>query len=193
MKNSNETKSSGTNSAYINLIKDFRYLMSQMAYLTKAYFTAVFSGYGNADAIANRLYDLPNSFKVKAELVFGKQLSEEFLNLMSLHIVYLQSLAHALMSGDQTTANYTTKQLYGNAEDMAAQYGKVNPFWNEKQWKTLLYNYTGMLIQYAVALASKDFEKDLDIFDRMLLSALLIGDYQADGFMQYVSAAEADV
>lgn len=177
-----------TTFAYLNLVKDFRFLMTQLAYLTRGYFVAVFSGFGNAEATANRLYDLPNRFKEKAELIFGTPLSEEFLNLLSLHVTYIQLLANALLSGDQDAANYSTQQLYNNASDIAEYYAKSNPFWDQTQWRTLLFNYVSLLIQDAVALAAGDFERDLDIFDRMLLSALLMGDYQADGFIQYITA-----
>lgn len=179
--------------AYINLIKDFRFLMTQLAYLTREYFVAVFSGYGNADAIANRLYQLPAIFKGKYELVFGTPLSEEFLNLLFFHVASIQSLANALIIGDQAAADYSTRQLYKNAEDIAAHYGKINPFWDEAQWKTLLSNYVRMLIEDAVILGTRDFERDLDIFDRMLLSALLMGDYLADGFVQYITATKGGV
>ncbi len=174
--------------AYLNLVKNFRHLMTQMAFLTREYFKAVFSDYGNADTIASRLYDLPHSFQQKAELIFGTPLSEEFLHLLSLHAIYIQTLANALAKGDQAEVDYSIQRLYANAADIAAHYAKINPFWEEKQWQTLLYNYVGMLIQDAMALASGDFDKDLDIFDRMLRSALLMGDYQADGFIQYMTA-----
>jgi len=175
--------------AYINLVKDFRLLMTQLAYLTRAYFVAVFSGFGNAEQTANRLYHLPNSFQEKAELIFGTPLSEEFLNLLSLHVTYIQLLANALQSGNEEAVNYSAQQLYQNAANISEYYAKINPFWDEAQWKTLLYNYVGMAIQDAVALAARDFERDLDVFDRMLLSALLMGDYLAEGFFQYITAA----
>lgn len=181
---------SGTSYAYINLIKDFRYLMTQLAYLTREYFVAVLSGVGDPDAVAGRLYAIPGRFQDKAQLIFGAPLSEEFLNLLSMHAAYVQALADALKTGNQEAADSSTQLLYKNAGDIAAAYAKANPFWDETQWKTLLYNYVNLLIQDAVALASHDYDKELDIFDRMLLAALLMGDYQAEGFLQYITATK---
>lgn len=177
---------------YINLIKDSRFLMTQLAYLSREYLVAVFSGFGNAEAIANRLYNIPYTFQKKAQLIFGTPLSEEFLHLLTMHVTIIRSLANALQIGDQAAADYSVQQLYQNAADIAAHYAKINPFWDETHWRTLLFNYVGMLIQDAVALASRDFEKDMDIFDRMLLSALLMGDYHAEGFLDYILAAGRD-
>ena len=110
------------------------------------------------------------------------------MNLLSMHVSFIQYLADALKTGNQDAANYATQQLYKNADDLSVQYARMNPFWDEIQWKTLLYSYVNLLIQDAVTLASRDFEKEMDVFDRMLLSALMMGDYQADGFIQYITA-----
>jgi len=62
-----------------------------------------------------------------------------------------------------------------------------HPFWEEMQWKTLLYNYINLVIQDAVALDSREFDKELDIFERMLLASLAMGDYLGDGLYQMSS------
>lgn len=178
---------------YLNLVKDLRYLMTQLAYLTRLYFASVFSGYGTAEAVANKLYSLPYIFQAKAELIIGTPLSEEFMTLLSMHVSYIQYLAEALKTGNQDAANYGTQQLYKNAEALAAQYAKMNPFWDEMQWKTLLYNYVNLLIQDALALASRDFEKEMDIFDRMLLSALKMGDYLAEGLYEFLTVTKKEI
>lgn len=173
---------------YLNLAKSMRNLMAQMAYLTKLYTTSVFSGYGDAQAIANKLYSLPIRFQEKAELIFGAPLSEEFLNLLSLQVFYILSLVNAIASGNQDVANYYTQLAYQNADDIASQYAKMNPFWEEMQWKTLLYNYINLVVQDALALGAREFEKELDIFERMLLNALAMGDYLGEGLYQYMTA-----
>lgn len=174
--------------SYLNLVKDFRLLMTQLAYLTRSYFASVFSGFGNAQSIANHLNRLPIKFKEKAELIFGTPLSEEFMNLLSIYVVYIQSLAQALYHNDQANADSGVRKIYQTSDEIAAQFAKMNPFWDEQQWKTLLYNYMNLMIQDAVALRSRNYDKDMDIFERMLLAALAMGDYQADGLFQYITA-----
>jgi hypothetical protein len=179
-------------SGYINLTKSMRNLMAQFAYLTRMYSASVYSGYGDAQAIADKLYSLPKRFKEKVELIFGAPLSEEFLNLFSLHVFYVLSLINAIAQGNQDASNYYTQLLYQNANDLAAQYAKMNPFWDEMQWRTLLYNYINLIIQDTVALGSRDFEKELDIFERMLLASLAMGDYLGDGLYQYMVGIKKD-
>lgn len=174
--------------SYLNLVKSTRNLMAQLAYLTRIYFAATFSGFGNAEAVARKLYSLPKRFQEKAELIFGAPLSEEFLSLLSLHVQYIQGIANAMATGNQDVANYYTQLLYQNADGIASHYAKMNPFWDEMQWKTLIYNYINLVLQDAVALGSRNFDKELDIFERMLLAALAMGDYQADGLYQYMTS-----
>jgi hypothetical protein len=173
---------------YLNLAKSMRNLMAQMTYLTRMYTASVFSGYGDAQAIADKLYSLPNRFQEKAELIFGAPLSEEFSKLQNFHVFYILSLANALGAQNQETTNYYTQLLYQNANDIASQYAKMNPFWEEMQWKTLLYNYINLVIQDSVSLGSREFVRELDIFERMLLASLAMGDYLGDGLYQYMTA-----
>ncbi|HWQ77207.1 MAG TPA: hypothetical protein VN381_00175 [Anaerovoracaceae bacterium] len=174
--------------AYINMLKDYRFLMTQLAYLTREYYIAMFSGFGNAEAIARRLYAIPGQFQEKAELIFGTPLSEEFMNLLSMHVAYVRLLTESLINGDQAAIDYSVQLLYKNATEISAHYARANPFWDEAKWNTLLSNYISMLIQDATALAARNFERELNIFDRMLLAALFMGDYQTDGFFEYLTA-----
>lgn len=173
---------------YINLTKSMRNLMAQMAYLTRIYSASVFSGFGDTQAIADKLYSLPERFQEKAEMIFGAPLSEEFLNLLSFQVFYILTLVNAIAAGNQEAANYYTLLLYQNADNIAAQYGKMNPFWEEMKWQTLLHNYINLVIQDAVALGSGEFSKELDIFERMLLATLTMGDYLGEGLYEYLTA-----
>ena len=171
---------------HMNMKNDFRLLMTELAYLSRSYIVSVIAGFGNTTAIASRLYSLPIKFKQKAELIFGIPLGEELVNVLSMHVIYLQSFVNALKNGDQANVDESVKQLYKNSDNIAAYYAKINPFWDQTQWKNLLYTYDAMLIEEAVALMSGEYEKDLDIFERSLLDALSMGDYLADGIMQYL-------
>jgi hypothetical protein len=173
---------------YLDLASSSRNFMAQMAYLTRLYFVSVLSGYGDPEAVANKLYGLSGRLQERTEPTLGVPISEELASLLSLQSFYIMSLANALAAGNQEEADHYTKILYQNADDLAAHYAKMNPFWDEMQWRTLLYNYINLFIQDAVALSSHEFEKELDIFERMLLAALAMGDYHADGLYQYMTA-----
>lgn len=172
---------------HMNMILDFRQLLTELAYLTRFYIISVASGFGDAEVIADRLYALPLKFKEKAELIFGAPLGEELVTLLSNHIINLQILVNALKSGDQTLINDTVQKLYANADRLAAYFARINPFWNENQWRNLFYTYDRTVIEEAVAVMTGDYVRGLDIFDRLLLNALSMADYLANGFIQYLT------
>lgn len=172
---------------HLNIINDFRLLLTELAYLTRFYIVSVASGFGDAQAVADRLYSLPLKFKAKAELIFGVPLGEELVTLLSNHIINLQILVNALKNGDQATVDASAQRLYSNADLLAAYFSRINPSWNESQWRNLFYTYDRTVIEEAVAVMTGDFVKSLDIFDRLLLNALSMADYLASGFIQYLT------
>lgn len=167
--------------------------MSELALLERTYIATVAGGFGSPEAIYRRLYNLPIKLKDKLQLVFGQPASERQQQLLQMQIVYLMMLTDALKNDDVDAMNESTGNLYRNADEMAAAYAEMNPFWSEAEWKRLLYAYTSMNIEQAVALMGGNFEKDLDIFDRLLLHALTMGDYLADGIIGYLTIREGDV
>lgn len=176
----------------MNLQNDMRLLMTQLAYLSQSYMVSSFSGYGNSEAVAKKLYALPLKFKAKAELIFGIPLGEELVTLLSMHVVHLQSLVNALKQNDTAAAESSAQQLCQNGNDISAYYARINPFWDEDQWRSLQNTYCQTLVEDAYALKNREFERELDIFDRLLFHALQMGDYLADGIIQYLTVSRGD-
>ncbi len=172
---------------HMNLILDFRQLLTELAYLTRFYIVSVASGFGDAQAVAERLYALPLKFKAKAELIFGAPLGEELVTLLSNHIINLQTLVSALETGDQATVDASMQRLYSNADLLAAYFSRINPFWSESRWRSLFYTYDRTVIELVIAVMTGEYVRSLDIFDRLLFSALMMADYLADGFIQYLT------
>jgi hypothetical protein len=174
----------------LNMQNDCRTWMSQAFYLTRSYIVSVASGFGNADAIAGRLYALPMKLIDKIQLIFGAPSMNMLLHLLQMQAMYMITLTDAMKAGDQANVDATTAQLYGNADSIAAYYAKINPFWETTQWRNLLYTYIAMTIEEILSLMTRNYEKDLDIADRLLYHALYMGDYMASGIIQYLSVTQ---
>lgn len=174
----------------MNLRNDFKLLALEIAFLTRAYIVAVASGYGDAEAVAKKIYSMPLQYKERLQLIFGLQPAEEFLNLLSRFFVSVFTLVNALKNNDIPNVDASTTGMYKIADDMAAYFTKVNPFWNEIQWKNLLYTYANLTIQELVAFLSGDFEKDLDVHDRLVYLSLIMGDYIAEGILEYLAITQ---
>lgn len=172
---------------HMNLILDLRQLMTELAYLTRFYIVSVASGFGDAQIVAERLYALPLKFKAKAELIFGTPLGEELVTLLSNYVINLQILVNAMKTGDQSAADAGAQRLHSNSDQLSAYFARINPFWSESQWRNLFYTFDRTVIEQAITIMNGLYARSLDAFDRLLLSALSMADYLANGFIQYLT------
>ena len=173
-------------SGYLNLIFRARMLWRDMATWLTIYMFSVFGGYGNQKEISDKLYQVPLEYGNVMRLIFGDKLSEDYITLLSNYIIILEYLFQAQMAGDTAAVDEYTKQLYENIDKRAAFLAQINPYWQEGIWKTLLYTFNKMIIEDATTLLSKDYQKNIDVFDSLLTQSSIIGDYFSEGILNYL-------
>lgn len=44
----------------------------------------------------------------------------------------------------------SVQSLYSNADPVVTYFSRINPFWNEAQWKNLFYTYDSTVIDEAI-------------------------------------------
>ena len=171
----------------MNLIINFRTLWLNLAIWTRAFLISAVSGLPNTQSVSDRLYQIPVQISALLQLVFGQEASEKFLNLLSTHIVTMQQLITALNNGDSKASSENTARLYQINQEIATYLEKVNPFWVPPQWANLLDYYVNLTINEVTAMLSGEYATDVQLFDRIQYQTLLIGDYMANGIIQYLS------
>lgn len=171
---------------FMNLINLYRAIWSELAIWTRTYILGTMSNYGNVAEVGARLYTVPVEIQNQLKTIFGEEAAEKFQILLSQHVVLIMTLADAIKRGDIETQNTIINQLYQNADEMAAYLSEINPFWNITQWTNLLHYYISLTTNDLVALASSDFAQDIQISDRITYHVLLIGEYMANGIIQYL-------
>jgi len=73
--------------------------------------------------------------------------------------------------------------LYQSADSLARFFAQINIYWDEGQWKNLLYQYVRMKIEEIVAIASNDFQKEVEVYDRVEDLTAIMGNYMARGII----------
>ena len=121
------------------------------------------------------------------QLIFGQQSAETFVNLLSTHIVQMEATMMGQKNGNNQAVNDSVKLLYQNADEIATFLSQINPFWFQTQWQNLLYTYISMTFEQTTALLSGDYVRDIQVFDRIQFQTSLIGDYMANGIIQYLA------
>ena len=139
----------------------------------------------NTKAISDRLYQIPVQIGNLLQLVFGQQAAEHFINLLSTHIIQMETAIMAQKNGNVQAVNDSVNNLRQNASEIAVFLEQINPFWLPPQWENLLFNYINMTFEQSTATLSGDYVKDIQVFDRIQYQTQLIGDYMANGIIQY--------
>lgn len=188
-----EVRDLGPVSGQLNLIFRARMFWRDLATWLATYMFSVTGGYGNQDVISAKLYRLPLDYGSDMKLFFGDKLSEDYINLLSTYIITLQSLFLAMMKGDADAVNTYAKQLYQNIDQRSVFLAQINPFWQQDVWRSLLYNFNGLIMGFATSLLSKDFQQNIDIFDRLLSMSSVIGDYFSEGTFNYLEYTGGEV
>jgi len=171
----------------MNLITNFRTLWLNLSMWTREYLLSIASGLPNTNAVHDRLYQVPIQLGSLLQLIFGQQSAERFINLLSTHIVQMESAIMAQKNGDNQALSNSVNLLYQNADEISDFLSQINPFWFQAQWQNLLYTYISMTFDESTAMFSGDYGKDIQIYDRIQFQTWLIGNYMADGILQYLA------
>lgn len=189
MHNINKLQNRTPSQGEANIIFRGRIALMEIAIWIWSYLEAVSL---NSDAelqqvIIAKLQSVPQKYGSMLKIFFGEGIADEYTVLLSDYIMLLINFINAQKNGDAKASDEYKKQLYQNVDQRADYLAKVNPFWQTESLKSLLYNYTNMLIDESTAFLSKDYKKSANIFDRLLSYSSIIGDYLVEGITDYLT------
>lgn len=180
----------------LNIIKDMKLVATQLTYLTRFYMVARITNIYESQYVAQRLYQLPLNLYEKLKMILGYLNSKDLLNLLSIYSIKLEAIIDAIISNDTAAIETSMNDLYQFSDQLADYLAATNPFWSKEKWKELFYSYNNHLIDEATALKTEgtglteEPQASLRIFEEMLQAAWSMGDYLAEGLIQYVTTSE---
>lgn len=172
--------------AEMNLIFRARMIWRDLATWLRAYMISLYGNIGNVDAINQRLYKIPVQYGNIFRLFFGDQITEQLIFFVTQYIALYQSLFIARLNNDVESVNKYTQQLYQNIEARAGLFSTVNPYWNENEIASLITSFTNMNVEAAKSLLRGEYNKSIDVFDRLLSYTTVMGDFLSEGLLNYL-------
>ena len=124
--------------------------------------------------------------------IFGEQITERFLDLLYTHIGLTTSLITAQIERNTDVASEVTRLLYENAEETASFLASINPFWDESILMNRLNSYVQSTIEQSTTFLTGEYDRNIDIFARILTHAENTGNEFALGLFNYVIAQKYD-
>jgi hypothetical protein len=172
----------------MNLIFNARIYYRRLTTWTRAYIISRYLGIGSAEELFGHLYLESLDIGNMLQIVFGREYSDQYSQLLSQFAVGFRDLITHQMEGDTKAVNQDVDRLFKDIQDRAAFLQAINPYWSEAEYVYLLGTYLQLIIEEANAFASGEYSKDFDIYDRLNAHTNRMGDYFALGLYDYITS-----
>lgn len=175
----------------MNIINEFRFHVLELAIWGRSLALSLKYKLPNVDAVYNRLLEVPSHFYDSLSTFYGQEIAEEYLNLLTQHLITFRTLTEALLSGDNAAADASIKQFYANADSISEFFARLSPYWDKRQWQNLLYQYIQLIYYHILAIVTNAYDQEIQIFDRISYYTILLGDYLARGVLYQLTTMPA--
>jgi len=182
----NESQDSLVTYGQMNLIFRARNLWREFVVWSRVYLISRVAGIGIAEDVFRRIYQIPREFGDIIRLIFGDQAADKTIQQLSSTVILFRNLVEAMITDDRAAADQLVRDLYENADERAVYLASINPFWDEMQWKYLIYTFYNYSFQEITSIMTGD-PRNIDLFDRFLQYADTMGDYFAQGLFNYLT------
>lgn len=168
----------------IKLINLFRKLWEQHVMWTRSSIISAAANLGDASFVNERLLQNPGDFADVLQRYYGAKTANIFESLLTEHLEIAGQLVGAAKNGDNAAVEKYRQQWYRNADKIAAFLANINPYWNEEEWRSLLYHHLGMTESEAVYRLNGRYAADIAIYEEIEKEALEMADIMANGILK---------
>lgn len=174
-------------SEQMNLIFDTIAVWFDMINWVRAFMLSRYQNVGNENEVFARLQRVQTDFVSNLKKIFGESPGLNQLQLQSgAYIDLIDSLITAQMAGNTEEIDRITRQLYQNADEMAASMASINPNWDQNQWRNRFYSNLRSTLDESTMFLTKDYARNLDIFSNLMDQAESASDYFAQGLLSFI-------
>ena len=171
----------------INQIYNIRMFWFDMINWVRAFMLSRFREVGNEDEVYARLQQVVTDFINNLIQFFGETPEINELQLeLNAYIGLIDSLITAQKAGNSEEVARITRLLYQNADNIAALISSINPYWDQNEWRTRLYNNLRSTLDESTMFLTEDYARNLDIFSTLMDHAESSSDYFAQGLLSYM-------
>ncbi len=134
--------------------------------------------------VTERLLQNPADFARVFKPFYGEQTAMQFKRLLTDHLSIAAQLVNAAKAGNATEVNKQRRRWYANAEDIARFLASINPFWNECEWRDLLFDHLRMTEDEAVFILTGQYKKSIQEYGDIQAEALRMADVMTCGIIR---------
>lgn len=172
----------------MNLIFNSRIYYRRLTAWTRAYLLSRYFGVGTAEELFGRLYLETLDIGNMLQIIFGREISEEYSQFLSQFAITLRDVINAQLEGNLEEVEQNAARLYRNTEERAIYLEEINPYWSRGEYENLFESYIQYVLEEANALAAGDYGRDIMIYDLLTSHTDRMGDVFAEGLYDYITS-----
>lgn len=134
--------------------------------------------------VTERLLQNPEDFARELAPLYGRQTASQFRQLFTDHLLIAAELVNAAKAGDTSKVESERRRWYLNAEEIADFLSVINPFWNKRTWRNLLFEHLRMTENEAVHTLSGQYRESIREYDSIQNQALQMADVMTRGIIR---------
>lgn len=158
--------------------------MGEHAVWTRSTIMSIIFDLPDEDVVTKRLLRNPVDFGNALEPFYGRSIALKFSDLLRDHLVIAAELVKAAKAGNKQAADAAEKRWYDNADQIAIFLSKINPYWSQEEWKTMLHQHLSLVKSEATTILNKDYAAGIDVYDKIENQALGMADVMTEGIIK---------
>jgi hypothetical protein len=147
-------------------------------------------GIGTTEELFGLLYLESLDISNMLEIIFGREISNRYSQMVSQFPIALRDLVSAQLEGNTEGMQESVDRMYLNISQRAAFLKDINPYWSETGYQNLFGSYIQHTIETANAIAARDFSRDIEIYDEITELTDQMGDTFAQGIYDYITTGQ---
>ncbi|MDN4609203.1 hypothetical protein [Sporosarcina highlanderae] len=170
--------------AQVELWNKNRLLWEQHVTWTRMAITAIVFKVPDLKYVLERLLrnatDMGNAMKP----YYGEEIANRYRDLISEHLMIAAHLVTAAANGDAAKAQQKEQEWYQNADKIAEFLNSINPYIDKEAMRQMLYSHLALTKFEAVCMIQRNFELEVQVFDRIEAEALMMADMISEGIFK---------
>jgi hypothetical protein len=162
----------------------FRLLWMRKTSLIRMYVVSIEANLPEFSAVSKRIFSVPADFSCEFKKYFDSEKVKLFEELLTQHITIFGQLVYAIVSGNKAKANDARRKWYENADETAECLADINFYYCQSEWRVMLYDHLFMIENAAAHRIKKNYDMDIEEYDRIESQALRMAEMMSEGIIQ---------
>jgi hypothetical protein len=141
-------------------------------------------GLPGADQAVNRLMQNQEDIGNAVKPYYGDDAGKQLAGLLHNHIAISADVVTSAKAGDKAKLDNANNRWTANADSISDFLSKANPNWSNADMKTMMHDHLKLTTDEAVARIKKDYNADIQAYDKVHDEILKMADMLSDGIVK---------